>query len=163
MPLLIRIIMIVIGYAFGLIQTGFFYGKITGNDLRKEGSGNTGATNALRTHGIKAALIIFFFDALKAFIPCFAVRMFFKDDAYCFVYLLYTALGVILGNDYPVYLRFQPVQLSADAGIKLGVVILHDYAADKAGVGLGGEDHGLAALLLQPGPELVRQGLAHGL
>ena len=57
MPVVIRLILIVVGYAFGLIQTGFFYGKITGNDLRKEGSGNTGATNALRTHGIKAALI----------------------------------------------------------------------------------------------------------
>ena len=43
MTVLIRIILILVGYAFGLIQTGFFYGKITGNDLRKEGSGNTGA------------------------------------------------------------------------------------------------------------------------
>ena len=107
MPVVIRLILIVVGYAFGLIQTGFFYGKITGNDLRKEGSGNTGATNALRTHGIKAALIIFFFDALKAFIPCFAVRMIFRNDDLCFVYLMYTALGVILGNDYPFYLRFK--------------------------------------------------------
>ena len=107
MPVLMRFILLIVGYAFGLIQTGYFYGKITGNDLRKEGSGNTGATNALRTHGIKAALVIFFFDALKAFIPCFAVRLIFKDDAYRFVYLLYTALGVILGNDYPFYLRFK--------------------------------------------------------
>ena len=107
MPVLIRIILIVIGYAFGLIQTGYFYGKITGNDLRKEGSGNTGATNALRTHGIKAALVIFFFDALKAFIPCFAVRLIFQNDSLRWVYLMYTALGVILGNDYPFYLRFK--------------------------------------------------------
>ena len=107
MPVLIRLILLVVGYAFGLIQTGYFYGKITGNDLRKQGSGNTGATNALRTQGIKAALIIFFFDALKAFIPCFAVRLIFKDDSYRYVYLMYTALGVILGNDYPFYLHFK--------------------------------------------------------
>ena len=107
MPVLIRLILIVVGYAFGLIQTGYFYGKITGNDLRKEGSGNTGATNALRTHGIKAALIIFFFDALKAFIPCFVVRLIFRDDSLRYVYLMYTALGVILGNDYPFYLQFK--------------------------------------------------------
>ena len=107
MPVLIRLILIVAGYAFGLIQTGYFYGKITGHDLRKEGSGNTGATNALRTHGIRAALVIFFFDALKAFIPCFAVRLIFQGDAYRFVYVMYTALGVILGNDFPFYLKFK--------------------------------------------------------
>ncbi|MBR3437663.1 MAG: glycerol-3-phosphate 1-O-acyltransferase PlsY [Lachnospiraceae bacterium] len=107
MPVLIRLILLIVGYAFGLFQTGYFYGKITGNDLRKEGSGNTGATNALRTHGFKAAFLIFFFDALKAFIPCFAVRLIFREDSYRFVYIMYTALGVILGNDYPVYLKFK--------------------------------------------------------
>lgn len=107
MTVLIRLVLVLAGYAFGLFQTGYFYGKITGNDLRKEGSGNTGATNALRTHGFKAAFFIFFFDALKAFIPCFTVRMIFRDDSYCFVYLMYTALGVILGNDYPFYLKFK--------------------------------------------------------
>ncbi|MBP5294813.1 MAG: glycerol-3-phosphate 1-O-acyltransferase PlsY [Lachnospiraceae bacterium] len=107
MTVLLRLLLVIVGYAFGLFQTGYFYGKITGNDLRKEGSGNTGATNALRTHGFKAAFVIFFFDALKAFIPCFAVRMIFRDDTYCFVYLMYTAFGVILGNDYPFYLKFK--------------------------------------------------------
>ena len=107
MHVLIRLMLLVIGYAFGLFQSGYFYGKLTGHDLRKEGSGNTGATNALRTRGLKAALVIFFFDALKAFIPCFAVRLIFKDDSYRYVYLMYTALGVILGNDYPFYLRFK--------------------------------------------------------
>ena len=103
----IRIVLIAVGYLFGLIQTGYLYGKITGVDLRKKGSGNTGATNALRVAGIKGALIVFFFDALKAFIPCFAVRLIFRDDPYMYVYLVYTALGVVLGNDYPFYLKFK--------------------------------------------------------
>ena len=103
----IRFILILIGYAFGLIQTGYFYGKITGHDLRKQGSGNTGATNALRVDGIKGGFIVFFFDALKAFIPCFAVSLIFREDAYRYVYLIYTALGVILGNDFPFYLKFK--------------------------------------------------------
>ena len=71
------------------------------------GSGNTGATNALRVAGIKGALIVFFFDALKAFIPCFAVRLIFRSDPYMYVYLVYTAFGVILGNDFPFYLKFK--------------------------------------------------------
>ena len=52
-----RFICLLIGYAFGLIQTGYIYGKMRGVDIRKEGSGNAGSTNALRTMGIKAGLV----------------------------------------------------------------------------------------------------------
>lgn len=107
MKILLRILLLIVGYVFGLFQTGYFYGKMTGTDLREKGSGNTGATNALRVMGIKGGLIVFFFDALKAFIPCFAVRLIFKNDAYRFVYLMYTAFGVVLGNNYPFYLKFK--------------------------------------------------------
>ncbi len=102
-----RLILLVVGYAFGLFQTGYFYGKLTGVDLRTKGSGNTGATNALRVMGVKSGLIVFFFDALKAFIPCIVVRILFREDPYKYVYLIWTALGVILGNDFPVYLKFK--------------------------------------------------------
>ena len=104
---MLRLIFIPIGYIFGLFQTGHFYGKLIGRDLHKEGSGNTGATNALRVLGIKGGLIVFFFDVLKAFIPCFAVKMIFKDDPLKYVYPMYTAIGVVLGNDYPFYLKFK--------------------------------------------------------
>lgn len=107
MEILMRFLLLLSGYAFGLIQTGYFYGRITGNDLKKEGSGNTGATNALRTRGLKVAFIIFLFDALKAFVPCFIVQVIFKDSGpLLWVYLAYTAIGVILGNDFPFYLKF---------------------------------------------------------
>ena len=104
---MLRLLFIVIGYAFGLFQTGYIYGKIVHRDLKKEGSGNTGATNALRVLGVKGGLIVFFFDALKAFIPCFVVKMIFKDDPMKYVYLMYTAIGVSLGNDYPFFLKFR--------------------------------------------------------
>ena len=104
---MLRLLFVVIGYAFGLFQTGYIYGKIVHRDLKKEGSGNTGATNALRVLGVKGGLIVFFFDALKAFIPCFVVKMIFKDDPMKYVYLMYTAIGVSLGNDYPFFLKFR--------------------------------------------------------
>ena len=44
-----RLICVLVGYVFGLIQTGYLYGKKNGVDLRKKGSGNAGTTNALRT------------------------------------------------------------------------------------------------------------------
>ena len=60
-----RFICLLIGYAFGLIQTGYIYGKMKGVDIRKEGSGNAGSTNALRTMGIKADLSHFLETALN--------------------------------------------------------------------------------------------------
>ena len=48
-----RLVCLLIGYIFGLFQTGYFYGKTQGVDIRKMGSGNAGSTNALRTMGIK--------------------------------------------------------------------------------------------------------------
>ena len=56
-----RFICVIIGYAFGLLQTGYLYGKLHHVDIRKQGSGNAGSTNALRTMGWKlfpAALVI---------------------------------------------------------------------------------------------------------
>ncbi|MBO7364047.1 MAG: glycerol-3-phosphate 1-O-acyltransferase PlsY [Lachnospiraceae bacterium] len=104
---MIRLLLLAIGYLFGLFQTGYIVSRVTGVNLREKGSGNTGATNALRVMGFKNALIVFLGDALKAFIPCFAVRMIFREDPYCLVYLAWTALGVMLGNDYPFYLKFK--------------------------------------------------------
>ena len=42
-----RIICLVMGYVFGLFQTGYIYGKVMGIDIRQHGSGNSGSTNAL--------------------------------------------------------------------------------------------------------------------
>ena len=49
-----RVICLVIGYVFGLFQTGYFYGKLHHIDIREYGSGNAGTTNTLRTLGWKA-------------------------------------------------------------------------------------------------------------
>lgn len=105
--MIIRIAAVLIGYLFGMFQSGHLYGKLRGVDLHEHGSGNTGATNALRVLGVKAGLLVFFLDALKAFIPCFTIRLVFREDPYCMVYLMYAALGVTLGNNYPAWLRFR--------------------------------------------------------
>lgn len=39
-----RLVCLLIGYIFGLFQTGYFYGKTQGVDIRKMGSGNAGST-----------------------------------------------------------------------------------------------------------------------
>lgn len=102
------IICLLIGYGCGCFSTGYFVGKANNMDIRKEGSGNAGATNALRTLGIKAALITFLGDAFKAIIPIVVYRIMFADKtAYWELYALYIGLGVVLGHNFPFYLNFK--------------------------------------------------------
>ena len=101
-----RFICLLIGYAFGLIQTGYIYGKMKGVDIRKEGSGNAGSTNALRTMGIKAGLVTLLGDCFKCvFFPLLA---------------MYAGMGAVLGHNYPFYLNFKGGKgIAATAGLIL--------------------------------------------
>lgn len=114
-----RILCLAAGYACGLIQTGYFYSKSHNVDIRKQGSGNSGSTNILRVMGVKAGLIVFAGDFLKTFLPCVLTRYLFQDrpEIACLM-LLYTALGVILGHNYPFYLKFKGGKgIAATAGL----------------------------------------------
>ncbi len=102
------IICIVVGYIFGCFQTGYFYGKIKGVDIRKHGSGNSGATNTLRVLGKKAGIITYFGDAIKAIAAILIMRfLVFPSVEYIELIKLYTGLGVVLGHNYPFYLKFK--------------------------------------------------------
>lgn len=68
---MIRVLLLVIGYCLGMIQTGYLYGRMKGIDIRKAGSGNSGATNSLRVLGKKAGLIVFAVDLCKCFYSMF--------------------------------------------------------------------------------------------
>ncbi len=105
---MIRAVLLLVGYLFGLFETGWLYGKKKGVNLRKEGSGNMGATNSLRVMGLKAGLIVFFGDFLKCFVPTLAVGLIFRErapEAY-HLYMMYTACGVVIGHNYPLFLQF---------------------------------------------------------
>ena len=119
---MIRIVCVLIGYAFGLFQTGYFYGKAHGIDIREHGSGNSGTTNTLRVLGTKAGLIVFAGDCLKCMAAVWLVRLLFGGSYHNIIYLLclYTGAGAILGHNYPFYMHFKGGKgIAATAGMVL--------------------------------------------
>jgi glycerol-3-phosphate acyltransferase PlsY len=104
-----RIICVAIGYLFGLLQTGYLYGKTQHVDIRKEGSGNAGTTNALRTMGWKAGAITFLGDCFKCVLAVAATYFIYgKTQADIWpLLMMYTGAGVILGHNFPFYMNFK--------------------------------------------------------
>lgn len=124
---MVRIICLLIGYVFGLFQTGFFYGKAHGIDIREHGSGNSGTTNTLRVLGTKAGLLVFLGDTLKIIIAITIVRILFGGLYGDMIYLLclYTGAGAILGHNYPFYMGFKGGKgIAVTAGM---VIAFHPY------------------------------------
>ncbi len=107
--ILVRIICIIIGYAFGLFQTGYIIGKKNNIDIREHGSGNVGMTNALRTLGLRAGALTLAGDAAKAIASIIVVWCIFHSDyPQCVNMLeLYAGIGAVLGHNFPFYLKFK--------------------------------------------------------
>lgn len=110
--ILYRVLAIIIGYVFGLFQTGYLYGRMNNIDIREYGSGNAGTTNAMRVLGKKAGIITYFGDALKGVFCGLFIRLVFDlgiglDLSFVFVLVLYGGLGVVLGHNFPFYMNFK--------------------------------------------------------
>lgn len=120
-----RIISLVIGYAFGLFQTGYLYGRTKGIDIRKEGSGNAGTTNSLRVLGKKAGAITFLGDLFKAIFAVLLVKLIFHNTYPDFVKVLelYAGFGTVLGHNFPFYLQFKGGKgIACTSGVILAVL-----------------------------------------
>ncbi len=117
---------LVFGYIFGCFSTGYLIGRIKKVDIRNYGSGNIGTTNALRTLGAKAGAITLLGDAFKAVVPMLLVRFVFFADADAPQLLsLYAGLGVVLGHNYPVWLKFKGGKgIAATGGVMMAFDIL---------------------------------------
>ena len=82
---------------FGLILTKIFGGQ----DIRKIGSGNIGATNVLRAGNKLLAISTLFLDALKGFIPVIIAQQYFSE------LVQLSCLLAFLGHIFPVWLKFK--------------------------------------------------------
>jgi len=92
----------IISYLMGSIPFGFILTKIfLKKDIREIGSGNIGATNALRTGNKSVGYITLILDILKAIVPVIYVKIFYQD------FLYVASLCAFLGHVFPVWLKFK--------------------------------------------------------
>lgn len=99
---------VLLGYALGSIPFGVVFAKVFGlGDLRKQGSGNIGATNVLRTGNHTAALLTMLCDIFKGFIPVFLYIKTVPDAEASSWGSVAVALACLLGHVFPVWSRFR--------------------------------------------------------
>ena len=91
------------GYVLGSVPTGFLAGRARGVDVRREGSGNIGMANVLRTAGKWPAIVTMVGDMLKGFVPVFLARTVTENEWV----VAATALAAVVGHCWPVFLRFK--------------------------------------------------------
>ena len=92
----------ILSYFMGSIPFGFILIKIfLKKDIREIGSGNIGATNALRTGNKKIGYLTLVLDILKAVTPVFYVKIFYQD------FLYVASLCAFLGHVFPIWLKFK--------------------------------------------------------
>jgi glycerol-3-phosphate acyltransferase PlsY len=92
----------IISYLLGSVPFGFILTKIfLKKDIRKIGSGNIGATNALRTGNKTIGYSTLVLDILKAVVPVIYVKVFYQD------FLYVASLCAFLGHVFPIWLKFK--------------------------------------------------------
>ncbi len=104
-----------IGYLCGSVPYGLVLTKaLSGQDIRKIGSGNIGATNVLRTGNKKLALATLILDAAKGAVAVFVAEALFSHDAAALA-----GLASVIGHCFPVWLRF-----SGGKGVATGMAAI---------------------------------------
>jgi glycerol-3-phosphate acyltransferase PlsY len=98
-----------LSYLAGSIPTAYIVGYLVkGVDIRTVGSGNVGASNAMRLLGKAWGVGILLFDALKGLIPVLLVQhTFFAADPAVERYAMISALSAMVGHVFPVWLGFR--------------------------------------------------------
>lgn len=131
---------IIISYLVGSLPTAYLFGRLLkGIDIRKHGSGNVGATNALRVLGRGPGLTVLLLDVLKGFMPVFFLGNILSSKA-AFIsneaLLIILGISCICGHNWTVFLNFKGgkgvattlgvlIALSAKiAGLKLVLFLL---------------------------------------
>lgn len=105
------IILMLTAYLVGSIPNGYLLGKCFGKDIRKQGSGNIGATNTLRSLGKAAGVLTLLLDALKGALPVVIFPMLLSGDH--LPVSIYQNAGIFFGfaafcgHNWTIFLKFK--------------------------------------------------------
>ena len=106
------VVVILVAYVAGSIPTGVLLGRAAGVDVRREGSGNIGATNVARTAGRTLGILTLIGDALKGLLPVLLARALGLDEAA----VAAAAVATLCGHVFSMFLR-----LRGGKGVATGV------------------------------------------
>ena len=104
-------IIFLVTYLVGSINFGLILGYLQGLDLRSQGSGNAGATNALRILGTRSGIFVFIGDALKGYLALYFCNLIlFQQESLLFSssdYLFLALIFSLIGHCYPIWFNFR--------------------------------------------------------
>ena len=120
--------MVVLGaYLLGSIPFGYIMAKAKGIDIRSVGSGNIGATNAMRVLGKPAGIFVLLMDALKGFaaanwLPLLVVNFSGASDVGIPTLQIIAGIAAVLGHNYTCWLKFKGGKgIATTAGVYLAL------------------------------------------
>jgi glycerol-3-phosphate acyltransferase PlsY len=126
---MLRILFIItISYLLGSIPTAYIFARlIKGVDIREFGSGNVGATNALRLLGKGWGITILFLDILKGFLPVVLLGdIFTKQTDLTQAQNIFIIIGLacIAGHNWTIFLKFKGGKgVATTLGVLLGLAL----------------------------------------
>ncbi len=100
-------------YLVGSIPFSFVVAKIQGIDLRKVGSGNTGASNVWRMVGFRYFVVALVLDIFKGWLPTFLAHSVFALSPFAIIII---GLCAVLGHVYPLFIGFRGGKAVATSG-----------------------------------------------
>lgn len=102
MTVLKWILVLVVSYLLGCIQTGVIISGAQHVDIRAHGSKSTGTTNVFRVLGAKASLVTFVGDVLKGVLACLLGLWLLGNTGASLA-----GIAVVLGHMYPIFYKFK--------------------------------------------------------
>lgn len=115
-----------IAYLIGSIPTGYIFSwLLKGVDIRKQGSGNVGATNVFRIVGKVPGIIVLILDILKGLIIVTLLASLLSKTPLPVNYNLFKiilGLAVITGHNWTIFLKFKGGKgVATSAGVLIGL------------------------------------------
>ncbi len=96
-----------LSYLIGAIPFGLLFSRAVGKDVRREGSGNIGATNVNRVLGKKLGILTLLCDVAKGFLPVFLASILLPQGENREFFIGLCGLAAVIGHMFPLYLGFR--------------------------------------------------------